>query len=100
MGGVNYVHINSASYYWVGAKFKHKNYPDSVHENYPSLELTYPYESSLFAFLTIDPVSMRVTIIGKKSKWIGPNPAKLGYDIVTPENLKNYVKPEIESRRI
>ncbi len=99
VGGVNYVHINSAAYYWVGAKFKHKSYPDSVHENYPSLEFACPYESSLFAFLTIDPVSMQVTVKGKKTKWIGPNPAELGYDIVTPEDLKNHVKPEIESRR-
>ncbi len=99
VGGVNYVHINSASYYWVGAKFKHKSYPDSVHEIYPSLEFACPYESSLFAFLTIDPVSNKVTVRGKKTKWIGPNPAELGYDIVPPEDLKNHVKPEIESRR-
>lgn len=99
VGGVNYVHINSASYYWVGAKFKHKSLPDSVHEKFPSLEFTCPYESSLFAFLTIDPVSMRVTVDGKKSKWVGPNPAELGYDIVTLEDLKNHVKPEIESRK-
>ncbi len=99
VGGVNYVHINSASYYWVGAKFKHKSYPDSVHEIYPSLEFACPYESSLFAFLTIDPVSNKVTVRGKKTKWIGPNPSELGYDIVTPEDLKNHVKPEIESRK-
>lgn len=99
VGGVNYVHINSASYYWVGAKFKHKSYPNSVHENYPSLEFACPYESSLFAFLTIDPISNRVTVKGKKTKWIGPNPAELGYDIVTPEDLKNHVRPEIERRR-
>ncbi len=100
VSGVNYVHINSASYYWVGAKFKHKSYTDAVHENYTSLEFACPYESSLFAFLTIDPVSMRVTVKGKKTKWIGPNPAELGYDIVTPEDLKNHVKPEIESWRL
>lgn len=99
VGGVNYVQINSAAYYWVGAKFKHNSYPDAVHEMYPSLEFACPYESSLFAFLTIDPVSMRVTVKGKKTKWIGPTPAELGYDIVTPEDLKNHVKPEIESRR-
>lgn len=99
VGGVNYVHINSAAYYWVGAKFKHKSYPVAVHEIYPSLEFACPYESSLFAFLTIDPVSMRVTVKGKKTKWIGPTPAELGYNIVTAEDLKNHVKPEIESRR-
>ncbi len=98
VGGVNYVHINSAAYYWVGAKFKHNSYPDSVHKNYPSLEFSCPYESSLFAFLTIDPTSMRVTVKGRKSNWVGPTPAELGYDIVTPEDLKNHVKPEIESR--
>lgn len=99
VGGVNYVHINSASYYWVGAKFKHKSFPDSVHENYPSLEFACPYESSLFAFLTIDPASMRVSVEGRKSKWVGPTPAELGYDIVTAQDLKNHVRPEIENRK-
>ena len=98
VGGVNYLHINSAAYYWVGAKFKHKSFPDDIHQKYPSLEFTCPYESSLFAFLTIDPASMRVTVEGRKSKWVGPTPAELGYDIVTSEDLKNHVKPEIESR--
>lgn len=100
IGGVNYVHINSASYYWVGAKFKHQSYSSPIHDQYPSLSSTCPYEHSLFAFITIDPENMQITIEGQKTNWIGPNPTQLGYDIVNAQELKNYVKPENENRKL
>jgi hypothetical protein len=98
IGGVHYVHINSASYYWVGAKFKHKSLSPSIHMQYPSLEFTCPYQNSLFAFVTIDPKTMKISIKGKKTNWIGPSPAELGYDIVNQQELRDHVKPEIEDR--
>ena len=95
--GIHYVHINSASYYWVGAKFKHQSLSPSIHTQYPSLEFTCPYQKSLFSFVTIDPMTMKITIKGKKTNWVGPSPAQLGYDIVNPQDLKNHVRPENEN---
>jgi hypothetical protein len=45
-------------------------------------------------------MTMKITIKGKKTNWVGPSPAQLGYDIVNPQELIDHVKPEIENRRI
>ncbi len=36
VGGVSYLHLNSASYYWVGEKHRHLSMDADTHANYPS----------------------------------------------------------------
>ena len=89
-----YVEINSMSYVWVGEKHKHSSYSATIHENYPWLECTCPYEDPLYAVVTIDSDG-QIIIEGRKSKWVGPSPSEVvGY------NDKNYydrVKPKISN---
>ena len=99
-GGVNYVHINSASYYWVGEKLAHNSLSEDTHASFPSLKFTCPYSDALFAFLTIDPAAKKITIEGKRAKWIGPSPQELGYSILNQQEQKENLKPEISSFRI
>lgn len=77
---VSYLHINSASYQWVGGNYKHNSYAQEVHDKYPWIASTCPYKDSLFATMTIDPTTYTVTIKGKKSEWVGKSPAQLGSD--------------------
>jgi len=98
--GVNYVHINSASYYWVGENLAHLSYPKEVHEKYPSLASTCPYSESLFALLTIDLEKGIITIEGRKAKWIGPSPQELGIAYLTEQEKKENLIPEIQNREI
>ena len=98
VGGVRYLHLNSASYYWVGAQLAHQSLDPSVHAQYPSLALTCPYAEVLFALLTIDPQAGTVTVAGKESRWIGPSPAALGYTILSAEEQKKYLQPKISNR--
>lgn len=100
VGGVNYLHLNSASYYWVGEKLSHLSMSKEVHDKNPSLQFTCPYSDPLFAVLTIDPAEKRITLKGKKAHWIGPSPLELGYSILLPEMQKQYVNPQISDRRI
>ena len=99
-GGVNYVHINSASYYWVGEKLAHDSLSPEVHENHPSLRFTCPYLDPLFALLTIDTKSGKILIEGRKSEWIGPSPLELGYSILTEKEQNDYLQPKISKRKI
>ncbi len=99
-GEVNYVHINSASYYWVGEKLAHESLSTETHQNNPSLKFTCPYLDPVFALLTVDPGSRRITIEGRKSKWIGPAPVELGYSILSEAEQRDYVQPQISSRII
>lgn len=100
VGGVNYVHINSASYYWVGEKLEHESLSPEIHENHPSLKFTCPYLDPLFALLTVDPKSRKISIQGRKSEWIGPSPLELGYVILSESEQKSYLQPQISKRKI
>ena len=98
--GVNYLHVNSASYQWVGSKFKHRSYRNSIHQDHPSIASTCPYRDPLFATITIDPTTMLVTIKGRQSEWVGPSPAKLGNPISDQLIPGEHVAPRIRDRRI
>ena len=98
--GVNYLHINSASYYWVGADYKHESYSEVRVKEHPWIAMTCPYEESLFAFLTLDPASKTVTVKGRKSKWVGKSPRQFGYKIVDEPKLLDWMMPEIKNRKI
>lgn len=100
VGGVRYLHLNSASYYWVGAKLAHQSLDASVHAQHPSLALTCPYAEVLFALLTIDPQAGTVTVDGKQTRWIGPSPAALGYTILSVEEQEKYLQPKISNRML
>lgn len=100
LGGVNYLHLNSASYYWVGEKLAHQSLSSEIHDRFPSLQSTCPYSQPLFAVLSIDPERKLVSVKGKKAQWIGPSPLELGYSIVSPEMQKQHVNPQISDRRI
>lgn len=60
--GVSYLHVNSASYYWVGGK-----------------ERTLFYRDPLFALVTIDPEHKRVVVTGKASSWDSKTPEEIGF---------------------
>lgn len=98
--GVNYYHLNSASYYWVGASLSHESYPVEVHSQYPELALTCPYSASLFALLTIDLENRSLQIEGRKAAWIGPSPQELGIAYLTEKQKQENLIPEIRDRKI
>lgn len=75
--GVNYLLVNSASYYWVG-------------ETYGSLA---KYKDPLFQFVTLDPAG-RIAIEGRASSFVPPTPAELNYPYA------QHVTASIESRVI
>jgi len=70
-----YVEINSMSYVWVGENDKHYSYSAAIHESYPWIEYTCPYEDPLYAVVTIDSKGL-ISIEGRKTKWVGPSPSE------------------------
>ena len=82
--GVTYLHINSASYYWVGGK-KRMSY----------------YQDPLYTTLTIDPTKSVVWVEGKSSQWKqGDSPATVSFferENAPPETI---VVPAIRERKI
>ena len=100
VGGVPYLHLNSASYYWVGEKHAHLSVDSKTHAAYPSLASTCPYEAVLFGILTLDRKAKKLTLMGQKSSWIGPSPLELGYAILSPAEQEMYLNPQISNREL
>ena len=81
INGVSYLHINSASYYWVGGDAR----------------MAY-YKEPLFTTVSIDLEKSLVAVGGVATDWKAPSPADIGYferDNVPPETI---VTPQIRQR--
>lgn len=98
--GVTYLHINSASYTWVGSKYKHTSYSEDVHAANPWISHTCPYRDPLFALLTVDPHDLTIRIEGRQSQWVGQSPAALGADVYPELIHGEEIAPGIRDRRI
>lgn len=82
-GGVSYLHVNSASYFWVGGKAR-----------------TAVYTDPLFATITIDPEPATVSITGKTSTWKHQSPRELGYFERENAPAEAIVTPQIRNHRV
>lgn len=98
--GINYVHINSASYFWVGSKYKHDSYAEEIHTSHPWISSTCPYQDALFTTLTIDPSLGTIHIDGRKSNWVGQSPERLNYVDATGLTAGKEIVPFISKRKI
>ncbi|GIT30816.1 MAG: hypothetical protein Ct9H300mP1_28620 [Planctomycetaceae bacterium] len=72
---VTYMHVNSASYQWVGGNHLHDSYSKDIHAKHPFIAYTCPYRHSLFATLTVDPKSLTIHVEGERaSGWAHRRP--------------------------
>lgn len=77
INGIYYIQINSASYRWVGDRFKHVRYSKDIDEKYPWIKYTIPYKDPLFAFVEIDPGGT-LQIEPRNTEFVGPGPNEMG----------------------
>ncbi len=80
---IPYLHINSASYYWVGGKARMAYYSDP-----------------LFTTITIDPVTATLNVSASSSTWKDKSPKQIGYfesDNRPPESI---VTPQIRPHHL
>ena len=96
--GVSYLHVNSASYYWVGGKFRHETYGAEIVKARPHLNSTCPYRDPLFTVLTFDPVKGEISMTARKTEWVGASPKKLG--VTKEDDEKSAITPQIRERKI
>ncbi|WP_242091938.1 metallophosphoesterase family protein [Aestuariivivens sediminicola] len=76
INGVYYVQINSASYRWVGSKYKVIRYSKDIDKKYQWIKYTIPYKDPLYTFVKIKQDS--IIIASKKTRFVGPGPKEMG----------------------
>ena len=100
VGKISYLHVNSASYKWVGGSYRNKSYPAEVHSKFRWVEYTCPYQDSLFTTLTIDPGNGRIDVKGRESQWVGKSPSQLGVPAKPNQIDGKEICPKIRSRQL
>ncbi|MFB0985003.1 MAG: metallophosphoesterase, partial [Phycisphaerales bacterium] len=97
---VTYLHVNSASYQWVGSDHRHQSYGEEIHAKHPWISCTCPYRDCLFTTLTVDPENLTVQVEGVRSNWVGASPAELGVDVHPSLTVGEEIAPRIRDRRL
>jgi Icc protein len=97
---VTYMHVNSASYQWVGGTYQHESYSKDVHKQHPWISHTCPYRDPLFATFTVEPENFTIRVEGIRSSWVGKSPAELGVDKDPGLTNGEEIAPRIRDREI
>lgn len=95
MGGIDYLQINSMSYYWLGNKHLKVRYSPEVDKNFPYIKYTAPYRDSVYAIVTLE-AEGSMTIEGLSSEFVGPSPWELGF---RRGDWQDRVVPQIRDRK-
>lgn len=95
VNGIWYIHVNSASYFWMGEEYTHIRYSEEVDEEFKWIKYTAPYQDPLFAVVEISDDGT-IQIFGKSTSYVGPSPWELGYPVVD----KAHIRPAITSRKL
>lgn len=74
IGGIAHVQINSASYVWLPGNARRNVYDEESHRKYPYLNHVAPYRDPLWALVTLDLDAGTLSIEGRASEWVGPDP--------------------------
>ena len=95
INGIDYIQINSMSYFWMGGDYQHVRYGEAIDKDYPWIKYTAPYRDPLFAVVTLE-LDGSISIEGMQSTWVGPSPWDTGY----PQSRKEQIVPAISTRRM
>ncbi len=78
--GVQHIQVNSMSYNWPGNNdyLNETRYPQEVYDKYPVMKRMWPYGSSLYAYVELDPTKGTLTLTGTDSFWVAPSPEEMG----------------------
>jgi UDP-2,3-diacylglucosamine pyrophosphatase LpxH len=93
INGIPYIHVNSASYYYMLPKWKKDRVDPELAKKASIFAYSAGYARPLFTLLEIDPAGGSFSMRGMKSEWLGPSPQELGYSSADVEN--DWLRPEI-----
>lgn len=97
INGVRHIQINSASYVWLTGKAVRETFPPEVHKAHPYLKNCAVYHDPLWALATLDLEGGTLTIEGRRTEWIGPDPWQRG--AIEQDCPHERIRPAISDRQ-
>jgi predicted phosphodiesterase len=98
INGIHHLQINSASYVWLPGNAVRETYPPEVHKAHPHLANVAAYREPLWALVTVDLDRGELTVQGRSTDWVGPDPWERGAPERDYAHDRN--RPAITDRRI
>lgn len=99
LGGLPYVQVNSASYYWLGeAGASLEGFSADAHARRPSLRYVAAYRDPLWALVEVDLAAGEIRVQGRETSWIGP-PA-LERAALRERGNREHIRPATTNRRL
>ncbi|GIN74736.1 hypothetical protein J14TS2_52110 [Bacillus sp. J14TS2] len=92
---IYFIHMNSSSYVWLGAKYNTTSYTEEIRDEFPILKHSVPYQDPLYAIITLRPNEL--IIEGKESEFVEPAPFACGHSNVSAGHV---LVPKISDRRL
>lgn len=86
INGIPYIHVNSASYYYMPSNWKGKNVDPILARKAPLFASSAGYMKPLFTILEIDLAAGKFSMRGMKSEWLGASPQELNYNSTEVQN--------------
>jgi Icc protein len=100
IGGLPYVQVNSAAYYWLGDAGQSLDYfPAETHERYKSLRSVAAYRGPVWALVEVDLAAGEIRITGRRTEWVGPSAIERA-KMPTDRPNREHIRPAIGDRRI
>lgn len=98
LNGIAHLQINSASYVWLCEKGRQQVYDEAIHKSHPHLQSVAPYRDPLWAVVTVDAAAKTLTLTGRSTAWVGPDPWQRGAE--EKSHPKAVCRPAITDRRV
>jgi len=100
IGGLPYLQVNSASYYWLGETGESLDYfPAETHARFKNLRYVVAYRDPLWALVEVDLAAGEIRIRGRETAWLGA-PAVERARMAPDRRNVAFIRPAIGDRRI
>ena len=98
VNGIHYLEMNSAAYWWLNnPAARRETFAPEVHKSYRYLTHVAAYRDPLWSIVTLDLNRRELTLEGKRTEWVGPDPWARGETTDRPHEC---IHPWISDRRL
>lgn len=86
--GILYFSLNSISNYWAGEQYATRRYSDDIEMRFPNLKYVVPYQTPVFAIVTL--TEDGISVQGIEGRFVSPSPKAVGIPAKVTPHVKSW----------